>query len=89
MNWFLDYFGEADDLMVHAQCEKIARQDERSGPCEDDEEMTCPFVDMLPDESNHENGSPLRFAPLMGVSLDSPEFKASVQNALLMRNFMR
>lgn len=33
----------------------------RSGPCEDDVEVTCPFVDMLPEESDAEEGSPLDF----------------------------
>jgi hypothetical protein len=33
----------------------------RSGPCEDDYEATAPYVDMLPEESEHEEGSPLNF----------------------------
>jgi hypothetical protein len=34
---------------------------DRSGPCEDDVEVTAPFVGMLPEESDHEDGSPLDF----------------------------
>lgn len=40
---------------------KILAADRRSGPCEDDVEVTCPFVDMLPEESDAEDGSPLDF----------------------------
>lgn len=31
------------------------------GPCDDDVEVTCPYVGMLPDESDCEDGSPLNF----------------------------
>jgi len=43
--------------------DKIVRmvESDRSGPCEDDVERTAPFVDMLPDESDSEDGSPLDF----------------------------
>lgn len=41
--------------------ESIIRLDQRSGPCEDDCEVTCPYIDMLPDESETEEGSPLNF----------------------------
>jgi hypothetical protein len=37
-----------------------------SGPCEDDYELCCPFVDMLPEESNREDCSPLDFGGLRG-----------------------
>jgi hypothetical protein len=35
--------------------------DRRSGPCEDDAEVVAPFIGMCPDESEHEDGSPLDF----------------------------
>lgn len=41
--------------------ETIVQKDRMSGPCEDDYERTCPYVDIFPDESEHENGSPLDF----------------------------
>jgi hypothetical protein len=41
--------------------DNIIRQDARSGPCEDDYETTCPFIDILPDETHGEDVSPLRF----------------------------
>lgn len=47
--------------MTFDQCLAITRQDARSGPCEDDYEAKCPFIEMLPDESNEEEGSPLNF----------------------------
>ena len=36
-------------------------ESDRSGPCEDDYEACCPYVDILPDESDTEDGSPLDF----------------------------
>lgn len=59
MNW-LDLFddnAEAD----RARNREMARN-ELSEVCEDDCEATCPFVGMLPDESNKEEGSPLNFS---------------------------
>lgn len=41
--------------------EKIQRSNARSEACEDDYEHTAPYVDMLPEESYHDCGSPLRF----------------------------
>lgn len=46
--------------------ETIIQSDRMSGPCEDDYEITCPYVDLLPDESEHENGSPLNFRDTNG-----------------------
>lgn len=34
---------------------------DRSGPCEDDIELTAPYVGILPEETSHEHPSPLRF----------------------------
>lgn len=47
-----------DDL---SSFERIAEIDKRSGPCDDDCEVTAPFISILPDESAHEDGSPLDF----------------------------
>jgi len=38
----------------------IVARDNRSGPCEDDEERTAP-IGICPEESDHEDGSPLDF----------------------------
>ena len=85
MNYFLDVFSldeMSDNTYALLQCGRLARLDERSGPCEDDVEVSCPFVDMLPDESGHEHGSPLRFGTFT-TSLDDPRFVGSVREALL------
>lgn len=63
MNFFLDVF--ADDVtdsndIALVNMRRLQEQD-RSGPCEDDYEVTTPFVDILPEESEHEDGSPLDF----------------------------
>jgi hypothetical protein len=50
---FDDYFSHTIELMI--------QRDDRSGPCEDDYEAKCPYVDMLPEESGKEDGSPLKF----------------------------
>ena len=39
----------------------IVARDNRSGPCEDDEERTAPYLGICPEESNHEDGLPLDF----------------------------
>jgi hypothetical protein len=41
--------------------ERIADREKRSGPCEDDCEVTAPYIGILPEESDHEEGSPLDF----------------------------
>jgi hypothetical protein len=43
------------------EIQSIIRRDAASGPCEDDYEVTCPYVDMLPEESDDEDCSPLKF----------------------------
>lgn len=53
---FLDLFGEDTSNIA-----RILEADRRSGPCEDDCETTCPFIGILPEESDHEGGSPLDF----------------------------
>lgn len=44
-------------------CERIERLNRRYGPCEDDYEVTAPYVDMCPDDSPYdkEDLSPLNF----------------------------
>jgi hypothetical protein len=64
MNWFLDVFSEdesSDNSMALAQIERIQREDWRHGPCEDDCETLVETIGMMPEESDHENGSPLNF----------------------------
>jgi len=59
MNW-LDLFddnAEAD----RARNREHARN-ELSGACDDDYEVTCPLIDMLPEESDKEGVSPLNFS---------------------------
>jgi hypothetical protein len=63
MNWYLDVF--ADDVndtnsSALASIQRCLEQD-RSGPCEDDCEVTAPFVGLLPEETDHEEMSPLDF----------------------------
>jgi hypothetical protein len=31
------------------------------GRCEDDKSVICPYIDLLPEESGSEKGSPLKF----------------------------
>jgi hypothetical protein len=54
---FLDLFG--DDFRHIDRFHETAR---REGPCEDDREETAPYIGILPDESEHEEGSPLNFS---------------------------
>jgi hypothetical protein len=56
MNW-LDLF---DDGLP------TAHREMSDGPCDDDCEETAPFIGMLPDESDHEDGSPLDFGDAPG-----------------------
>jgi hypothetical protein len=57
---FLDLFDGCSNL------DRLVEQDRRSGPCEDDCEVTAPYIGMLPDESDHEDGSPLNFKGFEG-----------------------
>ncbi len=41
--------------------ERIHTLNRRSGACEDDWETAAPFIDILPEESEHQDGSPLSF----------------------------
>ena len=51
----------SEEYQIDREVEKIARDNLRFGPCDDDYEYKCPFVDILPEESETENGSPLNF----------------------------
>jgi hypothetical protein len=74
MNFYLDVF-PADECPVISldSTGYIHDVDLRALACEDDVESSCPFVGMMPEESNHEDGSPLDFGrtdlPNVGMSL--------------------
>ncbi len=59
MNW-LDLFDDTAEASRKRNRE-MARN-ELSEPCEDDCEVSCPLIDMLPEESDKEGGSPLNFS---------------------------
>lgn len=65
MNWFLDVFSldcMADNTVANlAAIERLQKEAGIPAICEDDYEATCPLIDLLPDESPHEEPSPLRF----------------------------
>tara|TARA_R110000868_G_scaffold67046_1_gene199214 strand:- start:6598 stop:6855 length:258 start_codon:yes stop_codon:yes gene_type:complete len=47
---------------VGSQARQCANfRESQYSPCEDDCEITAPYIGLLPDESDHENGSPLNF----------------------------
>lgn len=50
-----------DDQDECTMFDDIVRQNSRSGSCEDDRELTCPYIGILPDETDDEGVSPLRF----------------------------
>jgi len=76
MNW-LDLFGDEHMFVSLDSTGYISDVDLRAMACEDDVEATCPFVGMMPEESNHEDGSPLNFGPVtsapVGMSLVTPK----------------
>lgn len=55
---FEEFIGSMDEEFFE---ELPFMADDLTGPCDDDVEVDCPYVNMLPDESNTEDGSPLRF----------------------------
>jgi len=64
MNYWIDVFADDETdggLIALATCERLLREDERSGPNEDDCEATAPFIGICPDETDHEEPSPLDF----------------------------
>jgi hypothetical protein len=48
---------------------RLNESERRSGPCEDDATVVAPFIGMCPDESEHEDGSPLDFGEASGPHL--------------------
>jgi hypothetical protein len=68
MSIFLDLFG--DDYRDY---ERQAEANRRHGACEDDYEAKCPYIGMLPDESEHEDGSPLDFSTDRAQLLNASE----------------
>ncbi len=48
-----------DDFL--ARLERVSERNLQSGPCDDDYETTCPYVGILPDETEDEEPSPLSF----------------------------
>jgi hypothetical protein len=67
MNWFLDVFSldcqDDNTVAALAACQRLERESgqARTEACEDDVEVTCPYVGIMPEESYKENGSPLKF----------------------------
>lgn len=58
---YLDLFGDEHETISLDTTGYIHDLDLRAMACEDDAEFTCPLIGMMPAESDHENGSPLRF----------------------------
>lgn len=54
-------FDQDQDQDLIERFQRGARQDERHGACEDDVEIVCPYIAILPEESAGENISPIRF----------------------------
>lgn len=63
MNWFLDVFANdyTDDYVLAEAAILRLQEEDRSGPCEDSDEVCAPFIGMVPEESDHQDGSPLDF----------------------------
>jgi hypothetical protein len=55
------YEAEEDAYYVMRLRDQHQSEQDRHGACDDDCEVTAPYVGMLPDESGKENGSPLDF----------------------------
>lgn len=65
MNFYLDVFSldcMSDNTVANlAAIQRLEREAGIPAICEDDVEVVCPYVDMLPEESGKEQGSPLDF----------------------------
>lgn len=46
---------------IMGQMERTALRNRMSGPCDDDVESTAPYIEILPEETDHEEPSPLDF----------------------------
>jgi hypothetical protein len=57
MNW-LDLFGDDNRIEVGFSDPDFYALDSR---CEDDKSVIAPYIGMMPDESETEHGSPLKF----------------------------
>lgn len=63
MNWFIDVFAEDwnDDTNRALSTIRNLQDADRTGPVEDDCETTAPFIGICPDDTDHEEPSPLDF----------------------------
>jgi hypothetical protein len=71
MNWFIDVFAEDyNDSNVSALASiRRLQESDRSGPCEDDATEVAPYIGVCPDETDHEDASPLDFGPMVGPNI--------------------
>ena len=83
MNYYLDVFPDDRDCDGNAMARLQADQD-RSGPNEDDYEYTTSLMEVLPEESEHEHGSPLSFGEKERL-LEDPSFIDSVIEEMFIR----
>jgi hypothetical protein len=70
----VDMSWDQGDDQLWAQLERQDHLNRRSAPCEDDCEVRCPFIDVLPEESGKEDGSPLNFGREHGIMPLDPRF---------------
>ena len=94
MNFYLDVFSldcMSDNTVANLACiDRLEREAGlRTGPCEDDAEVVAPYVGMLPEESNHEHGSPLNFSSPAAPAKESQGFVWSVHGSILDRDFAK
>lgn len=71
MMHIVDYNGDDDAYYVMRLQDQAARNEERFGACEDDCEVTAPYIGILPEESGKEHGSPLNFKAEELISIES------------------
>lgn len=71
MNWYLDVFSDNDSTQALATIQRL-EEGNRSGPCEDDVESCAPYVGLLPEETAHEDPSPLNFGRHGGDDMLAP-----------------
>ncbi len=61
MMHIVDYDGDQDAYFLMRLNDQSNQDESRYGACDDDCETTAPFIGILPNESEHEGGSPLHF----------------------------
>lgn len=66
MSIFLDLFGED-----YRELDRLQEQERREGPCEDDYEVKCPYIGIMPEETLHEESSPINFKEYFPTLEDS------------------